>query len=192
MKSVRVLAVLMAAAIPCAASAAELSHDYVEAGVSRLTEDVPSVFGGDRKFDGMYLRGSAAFGDSGLYGFGAYRQGETDGAAAFNRSNAQLGVGYAYRVAPRVELLGEGSWLRSDYEGFGDDTWRASVGARAAFGERVEGWAKAHYTDQGYDSTRYSGELGALVKIDERWGVTGAVELGDREDTYTVGLRASF
>ena len=193
MKSVHGLAALLAAAIPCAASAAELSHDYVEAGVSRLHEDVPAWYGPDADFDGGYLRASAAFGDRGLYGFGSYRQGRDDRLYGnVNDSTAQLGVGYAHRVAPRVELLGEGSYLRNEFAGYDSETWRASAGVRGAFGTRVEGWAKAHYTDRPVDSTRYSTEFGGDLKLNDRWGVTGALELGEDVRTYTLGMRASF
>ncbi|GAB6195942.1 hypothetical protein [Lysobacter xanthus] len=193
MKSVPLLAALLAAVVPCAASAAELSHNYVEVGVARQHQDVPASLGGDADFDGAYLRGSAAFGDTGFYGFGAYRQGRSDSPfGGLDASDSQLGVGYAYRVAPRVELLGEGSYLRRDFEGFTSETWRASAGTRAAFGERVEGWAKANYSDRSFGGSRYSAELGGEVKINERWGVTGALEHGDDVDTYTLGMRASF
>lgn len=70
MKSVHALVAMMVAAVPCAASAADLSHNYVEAGVARLSEDLPASIGGDARFDGGYLRGSVALGTAGLYGFG--------------------------------------------------------------------------------------------------------------------------
>lgn len=193
MKSVHLLAAMVAVAAPWAVSATDLSHRYVEGGVARLSEDISAVFGPDAEFDGGYLRGSAAFGATGLYGFGGVRRGGGDAPyQGLDQSRTQLGLGYAHRVAPNVELLGEAGYLRDAFEGYGVDTGRVSAGAHAALGSRVEGWAKAHYTDDTFDSTRYSGEVGALVKFNDTWGVVGEGELGDQRRDYKLGLRASF
>ncbi|MGY4514954.1 hypothetical protein [Lysobacter sp. HA18] len=194
MKSVLVLATVLVAVLPCAAFAQELSHNYVEFGVARQHQDLPSWVGHDENFDGGYLRASAAFGDSGLYGFGGYRQGTVahDQYYSYDSSTAQLGLGYGYRIAPRVELIGEGSYLRDDFGGFVSEQWRGSAGVRGAMGDHVEGWAKAHYTDRAYGDSRFSAEVGGQYKLNDTWGVTGDVEVGDNTNVYTVGMRASF
>lgn len=193
MKSVLLLTTSLVASAPCFVSAQELSHNYIEAGVARAHEDVPSWAGHDNNYDGMYLRGSAALGDTGLYGFGGYRQGtESFGGYDIDDTTSQLGVGYGYRIAPRVELIGEGSYLRLSNWTYSSDTWRASVGVRGAMGDHFEGWAKAHYTDDGFGGSRFSEELGGLYKLTDTWGVTGGIEHGDERDTYTLGMRASF
>lgn len=194
MKSVLLLATSLVAVVPCIASAEELSHNYVEAGVSRLHDNLPSWVGTDNNYDGGYLKASAAFGTSGFYGFGMYRQGTRDVGSGdeVDNTTSQFGVGYGYRIAPRVELIGEGSYLRNDEWAYTSDTWRASAGVRGAMGDHVEGWAKAHYTDGSFGGSRYSLEVGGQYKLTDTWGITAGVEAGDDRDVYTVGMRASF
>jgi hypothetical protein len=193
MKSVHALVAMMAAAVSCAAPAADLSRNYVEAGVARLSEDLPAAIGGDARFDGGYLRGSVALGTTGLYGFGSHRQGSGDAMFdGLDQSRSQIGVGYAYRVTPRAELLGEAGYLRDEIEGFDLDTARVSAGARGQLGTRFEAWTKLHYTENTFDSSRYAGEVGGMMKFGETWGVTGEVELGERRSELRLGMRASF
>lgn len=193
MKSVHALVAMMVAAVPCAASAADLSHNYVEAGVARLSEDLPASIGGDARFDGGYLRGSVALGTAGLYGFGSHRWGSGDAMFdGVDQSRSQVGVGYAYRVTPRAELLGEAGYLRDGFGGHGFDTARVSAGARGQIGTRFEAWTKVHYTDDAFDSSRYAGEVGGLMRFNDTWGATGEIGLGERRTEFRLGVRASF
>lgn len=193
MKYAHALVAMMAAAAPCLASAGELSHTYVEAGAARLAEDDTSWMGRGSDFDGGYMRGSVALGTTGAYGFGGYRAGSGDGPfQGLDQSRTQLGIGYAHRVAPGVEVLGEAGYLRDEIGGYGLDTGRVSAGVRGQLGTRTEAWAKAHYTDETFDRTRYAGELGGLVRFGETWGVTGGLEVGDTRTEYKLGVRASF
>ena len=193
MKYTHVLVAMMATATPCIASAGDLSHTYVEAGAARLSEDVSTWMSPSMTFDGGYVRGSIALGATGLYAFGDYRKGSEDlPFGDLDQSRMQLGVGYAHPLTQKVELLGEAGYFREEYEGYGSGTGRVSAGVRGQLGTRVEAWAKAHYTDESFDSTRYAGELGGLLKLDDTWGVTGGLELGDMRKEYRLGVRASF
>ncbi|MFC0676682.1 hypothetical protein ACFFGH_02285 [Lysobacter korlensis] len=193
MKYPHALVAMMAAAAPCLASAGDLSHTHVEVGAARLTEDGFGWMLRDTNFDGGYIQGSVALGATGAYGFGGYRAGSGDGPfRGLDQSRMQLGIGYAHGIAPGVEVLGEAGYLRDEIGRYGVNTGRISAGVRGQMGTRTEAWAKAHYTDQTLDSTRYAGELGGLVKLGDTWGVTGGLEIGDLRTEYKLGVRASF
>lgn len=192
MKRLSVFAAIAAVLCPLAAPAAELSHTWVEAGVARQTFDVPSGLGGDIDVDGGYLRGEVELGRN-LYGFGSHTRGTYDEFGAdLDLSETQLGIGYAHAVGDSTELLGEVGYLgrHGDIPDF--DGGRVSAGVRTQFGDRVEGWAKASYTDGDYFDGDVSAQVGALVKLTPTWGVTGEVEAHEDANRYTLGVRASF
>jgi hypothetical protein len=187
--------VLIAAVLAASASAVhatELRHTYVEAGVSRFAEDVPAWAGPDMDYDGGYLRGAVGFAPS-WYAFGSYHKG-SEGFSAFDfeRTESTLGVGYAHALGERTELIAELVAERRDLEWAAFNGARASTGVRAGFGQRMEGWAKATYSDLDHGYSRFSAQAGAMFKIDDTWGLTGDVDVRDEGSRYSLGVRASF
>lgn len=155
----------------------------------------------DGDADGHGLRGSFAFGDSGLYGLGGYsRVGLDDSPAKLDAW--ELGLGYAHAISSRTLLFGEAAYLEDELAGFvttdgsgivGVEGYRASIGLRSTLGKRVEGLLKANYVDgDDYLDGGFTGTLGALVKLNQTWGISGDVTFGDDVQTYRLGLRASF
>ena len=65
-------------------------------------------------------------------------------------------------------------------------------GATIELADGIEGYVKANYTDGGDFSGDFSGTLGAQVKFNPTWGVTGEAEFGGDADIYMLGVRASF
>ncbi|GAB2506651.1 hypothetical protein [Lysobacter humi (ex Lee et al. 2017)] len=189
----RVLAVAILATSPLAAAAGELRHTYVEGGISRFHEEVPSVFGRDLDYDGGYVRGSVGIGES-WYAFGSLHRGSDDDGGLFfeDRTETTLGIGYAHALGGRTELIAELGGERRDLDWTDVDGARASTGVRAALGTRMEGWAKATYSDLDHGYSRFSGQAGALFKIDDTWGFTGDVDVRDEGTRYSLGVRASF
>jgi hypothetical protein len=177
---------------PFAASAAEISYTYVEGGATRSQQDAPPGYS-DPRFDGAYLRGSVELG-RGFYGFGEYARTELrdDFGLDLDGEHAQLGVGYAHGLNDRVDLVSEVSYLERDGLWWGQDGARASLGLRSQLGSRVEGWAKANYTDQQVSDGDLSATLGAMYKFNPTWGLTGEAELNELEDRISLGIRASF
>ena len=189
----RVLAVAILAISPLAAQAGELRHTYVEGGVSRFSEDVPAWAGPDLDYDGGYVRGAVGFGPN-WYAFGSLHRGSDDDGGVFleDRTETTLGLGYAHALGERTELIAELGAERRDLDWADFDGARASTGVRAALGTRMEGWAKATYSDLDPGYSRFSGQAGALFKIDETWGLTGDVDVRDEGTRYSLGVRASF
>lgn len=183
-------AALAAALCPLAASAGEISYTYVEGGVTRVEQEAPPGYG-DPRADGAYLRGSLEFG-RGFYGFGEYARTELRGFGDVDFEQSQLGVGYAHGLSDRVDLVTEASYLDRDDTWWGQKGARASLGLRSQLGSRMEGWAKANYTDTQFSDRDLSASVGAMYKLNSTWGVTGEAELDEFDDRLSIGLRASF
>jgi hypothetical protein len=153
--------------------------------------------GADFNPDGFGLKGSFAFGDQ-FYGFGSYLRGsDTVSGTDVDVDQTQLGLGYRHGVSDSADFIGELSWINQgvDIEGLGNDDahgGRLSAGFRGELANNFEGYVKANYTDGGDFSGDFSGTLGAQVKFNPTWGVTGEAEFGGDADIYMLGVRASF
>jgi Ax21 family sulfation-dependent quorum factor len=188
------MALALAAVLPLSAQASELSYNFVELDYARLNVDGA---GADFNPTGFGLKGSFAFGDK-FYGFGSYLRGSDDVSGTdVDLDQTQLGLGYRHAVSDSADFIGELSWIDQgvDIEGLGSDNasgGRLSAGFRGQLAKNFEGYAKANYTDGGDFSGDFSGTLGAQVKFNPTWGVTGEAEFGSDADVYMLGLRASF
>jgi len=178
-------ALAVAAALPLSAQAKDssLSYTYVEA----------DYLNQEHSNDGWGLRGSVNIGDSGVYALGSYSQVDLDASPGNTdvKSN-ELGVGYHHAVADKTDLIGELAYRNADTGTANIDGLRTSVGVRSALADHVEGFAKANY----YDFSDYHGDvtgtLGAQYKFNQTWGATAEAELGNGDQAYLVGVRASF
>lgn len=119
-----------------------------------------------------------------------------------------LGFGYHHGLSDRVDLVTELSYLRTDLDvdavslvapftrvrgrSVDGDDYRVGVGIRGQLAQNFEGWIKAHYTDGDYYDSQFGGTLGVLVKFNPTWGVSAEAEVGDDNQLYTIGVRASF
>ena len=136
MKKSVVLAALLAAA-PFAATAGELSYNYVEVGYANVDVDFD---GTDIDFDGFQLRGSAAVAEN-VYLFGGYGSVTNDEFGAdIDFDELQLGAGYRHAISPRADFIGEVAYITQEVSapGASDD---ANGGRLSA--ESEEGWGSA-------------------------------------------------
>ena len=179
------LALALAAALPLSAQAADkLSNTSVEADYVNL----------DNGIDGWGLRGSVDIGSTGFYGLGSYSWTKHDASPSDLdiRSN-ELGIGYHHSLNGNTDLLGEVAYRNADFDGnLNIDGLRTSVGVRSALGERVEGFVKANHYDLSDYNGDFSGTVGGQVKLNQTWGATAEAELGNGDQAYLVGVRASF
>lgn len=220
MKKELVLALALASA-PFAASAGQLSYNYVEADWSRLTldggasnpEPGVTVSLSDADIDGFALNGSFEVSES-FYLLGGYRsgQGEThydvrvdtvsgpffgSGDADVDAKQLLLGVGYHHALSEKADLLTELSYIDTqldlDNDSLLDGTdLRVAVGIRGALAPNFEGWVKGQYTDgDAYDGV-FGGVFGGQFKFNQTWGLVGEFEAGDDTTAYQIGVRASF
>jgi len=187
------LALALAAALPVSAQAAELSYNFIELDYAKLNIDGA---GADFDPDGFGLKGSFALGEK-FYGFGSYLRGSEEVSGVdFDIDQTQLGLGYRHGISDTADFIAELSWMNvsAEVDGFDADAngGRVSAGFRGVMAENFEGYAKANYTDGGDFDGEFSGTLGAQVKFNPTWGITGEAEFGSDTSIYMLGLRASF
>lgn len=192
------LALTLLAALPFAASAAEgLSYNYVEGGYVASNTDA-----GDA--DGWGVNGSGAISDN-FHVFGGFTGQKTDdetiGGVRFDGYDInqwRVGLGYNHPVAANTDLLARVAYDSYDVDGLDRiDGYSAEVGVRSALTPNLEGYALAGYEDvedidgQNVDGDFY-GRVGAQVKFNQNWGLTGDVKFADGDTQYFVGPRLTF
>ena len=189
------LLALPALAVSTAASAAEgVSYNYVEGGYTATNlDDAPDS-------DGWGLNGSVAIAPN-FHIFAGYNQQDFKD---FNYGYDQwrLGLGYNHEISQKVDLVTRVAYEKFKGDSFsvggvrfpGDDLdgYSAEVGVRAGLTPFVEGYAMAGYEDgKDYDGDFY-GRLGAQVKFNPNWGITGDVKVADNDTQWFVGPRFSW
>ena len=187
------LALTLLAALPFAATAAEgVSWNYAEAGYAATNSDADA--------DGWALGGSVAIAPN-FHLFGNYASQEIDNTS-FDFDQLRLGVGYNREISPKADLVTRVAYEKFQGDDFtvggvrfpGDDLdgYSAEVGVRAGLTPFVEGYAMAGYEDgKDYDGDFY-GRLGAQVKFNPNWGITGDVKFADNDTQWFVGPRFTW
>jgi len=188
------LAVLtLLAALPLAASAAEgISYNYVEAGYIGTNTDA-----GDA--DGWAINGSGAIAPN-FHIFGGYSGQKTDdfnvGPTRFKGVDVdqwRAGLGYNHEISPAADLVTRVAYEKAEVQGGGSaDGYSVEAGVRGALMPNFEGYAMAGYEDgSDYDGDFY-GRVGAQVKFNPTWGISGDVKFSDGDTQFFVGPRFTF
>lgn len=184
------LALALVAAVPLAAAhAAEgVSYNYVEGGYGATNSDLDA--------DGFALNASIAFHPN-FHAFGGYLNQEIDGTSnSFDQW--RLGVGYNHEVTRNTDLLTRIAYERFDGgSSFEVDGWSVEVGVRSALTPNLEGYALAGYENYGSDDyfdygSDFYGRLGALVKFNQNWGLSGDVKFVSGDTQWFVGPRFTW
>lgn len=201
---------LLLAALPFAASAQStsgLNYNYVEGGYVATNIDNDN---GDIDADGFGVNASAALSDN-FHIFGGYASQDTDTFELVdggNRVNTdanqwRLGLGYNLPIAATTDLVARAAYekfeiddVTVDGETFdisdADDGYSAEVGVRSAFTDNIEGHAFAGYEDFGDGADDFYGRVGAQVKFNPSWGLSGDVKFADGDTQWFVGPRFSW
>ena len=188
---------LLLAMLPFAASAQSasgLNYNYVEGGYVATNIDNDN---GDIDADGFGVNASAALSDN-FHIFGGYASQDTDTFELVdggNRVNTdanqwRLGLGYNLPIAATTDLVARAAYekfeiddVTVDGETFdisdADDGYSAEVGVRSAFTDNIEGHAFAGYEDFGDGADDFYGRVGAQVKFNPSWGLSGDVKFAD-------------
>jgi Ax21 family sulfation-dependent quorum factor len=196
-------ALILLAALPFAASAADgLNYNYVEGGYVATSSD-------DIDADGWGINASAALTPNWSL-FGSYTGQETDpffvGSTRVDSSNAdqwRLGVGYNYGIGTNTDLVARVAYDKHkvddvtiggvNYGGAGDvDGYSAEVGVRSALTNNLEGYALAGYEDSSDFEGDFYGRIGAQVKFNPNWGLSGDVKFAEGDTQYFIGPRYSW
>jgi Ax21 family sulfation-dependent quorum factor len=180
------LALSLIAALPFAASAAEgVSYNYVQGGYVATNGD------GNADADGFGIDGSVAVHPN-FHVFGGYNTQDIDNTN-IDVDQWKLGVGYNYEIAPKADLVTRIAYEKLDAgSGFDVDGYSAEAGVRGALASKVEGYAMAGYEDfEQFDGDFY-GRVGAQVKFNQNWGVSGDVKFADGDTQWFVGPRVTW
>ncbi len=200
------LALSLLAALPFAASAAEgISYNYVEGGyvATNLDNDNNEI-----DADGWGVNASVALHPN-FHIFGGVNGQQSDdfgflGAQVETDVNQwRAGVGYNVAIAPNADLVARVAYEKFEVDDVtvngqtfdindGDDGFSTEVGVRAALATNFEGYATAGYEDFGDGSDDFYGRLGAQVKFNPTWGVSGDVKLADGDTQWFVGPRLTW
>ena len=179
------LALTLMAAFPFAASAADgVSYNFIEGGYAATNTDA-----GDA--DGFGVNGSVAIHPN-FHLFAGYSNQEIeDTNIDFDQS--RFGVGYNHQIAPAADLVTRVAYEKFDAgSGLNFDGYSAEVGVRGALAPSFEGYAMAGYEDFEQSDSEFYGRVGAQVKFNQNWGVSGDVKFIDGDTQYLVGPRFTW
>ncbi|MCD9095765.1 hypothetical protein LU699_04830 [Luteimonas fraxinea] len=200
-----ILLASLLAALPCAATAADMpSYTFVEAGWTQLQIEDDFL----DKGDGGYIRGSFAVAPT-TYVFGGYSEvSKTWRASTINAEltvdEAEIGIGYRMDVADRLDFTADIAYVRLGVEsdlrtGTFRETirdhvnlWRGTAGLRGKPSPKTEAWIKAGYADGEDLDDNFFGVLGGQINLTRTWGLVGEVEKYSDTTQFQVGVRASF
>ncbi len=186
--------------LPFAASASDLSYNYVEGGYTRIN-------GLGTKVDGAALNGSIALG-SRFHAFAGYETLEFPGAvASIDGGNTSittfdvdvdtwnLGFGYNHSLSQSTDLVARVGHARSDFDGLSHTfkSYFTEVGARSQLMPNLEGYLYAGYErTEGTGSGDYYGRLGGQYNFNKSWGLVADARFGSGAEQYFFGPRFSF
>ena len=204
------LTLTLLAALPFAAAAQDssgLNYNYVEGGYVATNLDNDN---GDIDADGFGGNASVALSDN-FHLFGGFSTQDTDTFELLeggNRVNTDInqwrvGLGYNLPIGASTDLVARAAYEKFEVDDVtidgqryeindGDDGYSAEVGVRTAFTDNFEGHAFAGYEDYGNDADDFYGRVGALVKFNQNWGVSGDVKFADGDTMWFVGPRYSW
>jgi Ax21 family sulfation-dependent quorum factor len=186
------LASLPALGMSATASAAEgVSYTYVEGGYMRTDTDFDDA-------DGVGVNGSFAIAPN-FHIFGGYSAQETDdftfGGTEFEGLDLdqwRAGVGYNHEISRNADLLTRVAYERADVEGESFDGYSVEAGVRGALAPNFEGYALAGWEDGSDFDGDFYGRVGALVKFNPTWSLSGDVKFADGATQLFVGPRITF
>lgn len=179
------LALTLMAALPFAASAADgVSYNFIEGGYAATNTDA-----GDA--DGFGVTGSVAIHPNFHLFAGFSNQEIEDTNIDFDQS--RFGVGYNHQIAPAADLVTRIAYEKFDAgSGLNFDGYSAEVGVRGALAPSFEGYAMAGYEDFEQSDSEFYGRVGAQVKFNQNWGISGDVKFIDGDTQYLVGPRFTW
>jgi len=196
-----------------------LSYTWFEGGMSRHNDRSGN---GNYDFDGGYLRGSFALGES-FYLIGGYSRNQGTASSTFGANTlklkttiaeAELGLGMHVPLAERLDFVGElvAMYFNYDYNlringqkinlKYEDHNYagKALVGLRAKPFDMLEVWGKVGYFKmQDADNSLYPvrksplGNIGVLLRVTPNFGLVGEADFYKKDlRYYRAGVRVSF
>ena len=178
------LALALLAVAPLAATAAEgVSYNYVEGGYAASKISGPDA-------DGWAIGGSGAIAPN-FHVFGNYNS-QTIDNTGFDIDNWRLGVGYNHEIGPKTDLLTRVAWERYETSPQNFNGYSVEAGVRSGLTANWEGYVLAGYEDGSDFDGDFYGRIGAQVKFNPNWSVSGEVKFANGDAQYFVGPRYTF
>lgn len=181
-------AVALAAVLPFAAAhAAEgVSWNHVEGGYAATSSDLDA--------DGFGVNASVAVHPN-FHLFGGWMNQEIDGTSV-DFDQWRVGVGYNHAISRNADLVTRLAYEKFDAGIVDPDGYSVEVGVRGALAANFEGHALLgyeRYSDEyvDYESDFY-GRLGAVVKFNRNWGLSGDVKFVSGDTQWFVGPRFTW
>ena len=180
-----------AALLPVAAQAQEPSYSYLD--LAYVWTDIDGVSG---TADGFALRGSFELTDS-VFMFASYAE---QMLSDFDIETYSIGAGYAWSIAPNMDLYGKISYVKAEAEveaaGFGfsedDDGYGIGVGIRSFVTDNLELEGAINYVDLSDSGDDTSFGIGARWYFMPQFAVGVEAALGDDANSYGLGVRWNF
>jgi Ax21 family sulfation-dependent quorum factor len=208
MKRTSLLALSLLAALPLAAHAQQaggLNYNYVEGGYVATNLDNDD---NDLDAEGFGGNASLALSDN-FHLFGGFSAQESDDFSFLGQrvetdvNQWRVGLGYNLPIAATTDLVARAAYEKFEVDDVtvdgqrfdvndGDDGYSAEVGVRTAFTSNFEGHAFAGYEDFGDGADDFYGRVGAQVKFNPNWGISGDVKFADGDTQWFVGPRYSW
>lgn len=183
------IALGLLAALPFAASASDLSYNYVEGGYTRVN-------GLGTKVDGPAINGSVALG-SRFHVFGGYEALDIDAVNA-DMDSWNLGVGYNHELSRSTDLVARLGYRDFDFSSpfspsLGGKSYFTEVGVRSQLAPSFEGYLYAGYDrPDGAGSGDFYGRIGGQFNLNKSWGLVADARFGDGAEQYFFGPRFTF
>lgn len=182
------IALGLLATLPFAASASDLSYNYVEGGYTRIN-------GLGTKIDGPAINGSVALG-SRFHVFGGYEALDID-AAGSDLDSWNLGFGYNHGLSQSTDLVARLGYRDFDFSGpfglsLGGESYFTEVGVRSQLAPSFEGYVYAGYERPEGGGGDYYGRVGGQYSFNPNWGLVADVKFGDGAEQYFFGPRFTF
>ena len=183
---------LLALTLTTAVAAEGVSYNYVEGGYIATDTDF-----GDA--DGWAINGSGAIAPN-FHLFGGYSGQKTDdftfGSTRFDGIDVdqwRAGIGSNHEISPMADLVTRVAYEKAEFEGGGSvDGYSVEAGVRGALTPNFEGYALAGYEDGSDFDGDFYGRVGAQVKFNPTWGLSGDVKFADGDTQYFIGPRFTF
>lgn len=196
MRMLGTLCTAAALGAPLAATAQELSYNYVEAGYVQVEPDDADV-----DYDGFRAKASGRIADQ-VYLFASYGELESDefaGGATAEQEVITAGLGYRIPVAPVTDITAEAAFVSVDFSvdgplggGSDDDTgFGLGLGLRHLFTPYVEGAVNVDYVDV-FDEDETTLTLSGLFHLTPALSLGAGYSISDDADGWTVGGRFNF
>lgn len=172
-----------------AASAADLSYTYLEAGYDMTDLDDTGT-----DAEGWRLGGSAALGSQ-FFLFGSYTANDLDDLPV-DVDVTRIGFGWHTGLADRHDLVLQANWIEADADAgivsASVDGYEAEVGVRSSLTPNFETYAALGWVDTDEFDGELYGKLGAQYRFNATWGITATATLGEDATELFVGPRISF